>query len=96
MKKMVKEQRPKRPSPIARTDRQEAKISSLKSITPGEHLRLRDDVHRCLHTREWIFIRVERDHTILLMHESAGFGWNVKMDDIDWGAYRKSKKKKEL
>jgi len=96
MKKMVKEQRPKRPIPKAKTDCQKAKISSLKSITPGEHLRLRDDVYRHLHTREWIFRRVERDHTILLMHESAGFGWNVKMDDIDWRAYRESKREKEL
>jgi hypothetical protein len=39
---------------------------------------------------------MERDNIILLTHESGGFGWNVKMDDIDWGAYRESKREKEL
>jgi hypothetical protein len=79
-----------------KSDNQKTKRSSLKSITPGEHLRLRDDVHKYMQTREWIFGRVERDETILLVHERGGFGWDVKMDDIDWEAYRKSKEKKGL
>jgi hypothetical protein len=79
-----------------KSDNQKTKKSSLKSITPGEHLRLRDDVHKYMQTREWIFGRVERDETILLVHERGGFGWDVKMDDIDWEAYRKSKEKKGL
>jgi hypothetical protein len=91
-----KEQKPKRMNAVAKSNNQKAKNSSLKSITPGEHLRLRDDVYRYLQTREWIFRRVERDNTILLIHESGGFRWNVKMDDIDWEAYRKFKEKKGL
>jgi hypothetical protein len=79
-----------------KSDNQKTKKYSLKSITPGEHLRLRDDVHKYMQTREWIFGRVERDETILLVHERGGFGWDVKMDDIDWEAYRKSKEKKRL
>ena len=81
---------------MAKSNNKKTKNFPLKSITPGEHLRLRDDVYKYLQTREWIFRRVERDNTILLMHESGGFGWSVKMDDIDWGAYRKSKREKEL
>jgi hypothetical protein len=79
-----------------KSDNQKTKKSSLKSITPGEHLRLRDDVHKYMQTREWIFGRVKRDETILLVHERGGFGWDVKMDDIDWEAYQKSKEKKGL
>ena len=96
MKKMVKEQKPKRTAAVAKSDYEKAKKFLLKSITPGEHLRLRDDVYRYLETREWIFRGVERNNTILLLHESAGFGWNVKMDDIDWESYRKFKRRKEL
>ena len=81
---------------MTKSDKHKTQKSLLKSITPGEHLRLRDDVYRYLETREWIFRGVERDNTILLLHESAGFGWNVKMDDIDWEAYRKFKRRKEL
>jgi len=79
-----------------KSENEKTKKSSLKSITPGEHLRLPDDVHKYMQTREWIFGRVERDETILLVHEKGGFGWNVKMDDIDWEAYRKSKEEKGL
>lgn len=79
-----------------KSDNQKTKKFSLKSITPGEHVRLRDDVHKYMQTREWIFGRVEKDETILLVHERGGFGWDVKMDDIDWEAYRKSKEKKGL
>ena len=67
--------------------------SLLKSMTPGELLRLRDDVHRYVQTREWILGRVEKDNTILLAHESGGFRWSIKMDDVDWEAYRKSREK---
>lgn len=83
-------------SAVAKSNNQKTKNFPLKSISPREHLRLRDDVYRYLQTREWIFRRVERDNMILLTHESGDFGWNVKMDDIDWEAYRKSKREKEL
>ena len=63
----------------------------LLTISVGQRLRLRDDVARDIQAREWIFKRVEKDGTILLVHESAGFGWNVKPDHIDWKAYRKRK-----
>jgi hypothetical protein len=63
----------------------------LKSVTPSERLRLRDDVHRHMQMREWIFSRAEKDNRILLVDESGVFGWNIKIDDVDWEAYRRSK-----
>ena len=63
----------------------------LVTISVGQRLRLRDDVARQIQTREWIFKRVEKDGTILLVHESAGFGWNVKPDHIDWKAHRRKR-----
>ncbi len=76
---------------LMKSNKQKTKKSLLKSMTPGEHLRLRKDVHQYMQTREWIFRKVGREDTILLVHESAGFGWEVKTDDIDWGEYRKTK-----
>ena len=43
-----------------------------------------------IQTREWIFSRVEKDGTILIVLKGGDFGLNVKVDDIDWEAYRKS------
>ncbi len=64
----------------------------LKTISIGQRLRLRDDVAKQIHAREWIFKRVEKDGTLLLVHESGRFGWNVKVEDIDWKVYRKGKR----
>ena len=72
---------------------QEKTKALLKTITLGEHLRLRDDVYQFMQTREWIFRRFNEDSTIFLMHESGGFGWSIKVNDIDWEAYRRSKQK---
>jgi hypothetical protein len=69
------------------------KWSFLRTISMGQRLRLRDDVAKQIHAREWLFKRVEKDGTILLVHEKDGFGWNVNVDDIDWKAYRKEKDK---
>jgi len=66
---------------------------SVKSLRAGEYLRLREDVHRYMPTREWMFRRVEKDNTLLVLHESGRFSWNVKADDIDWEAYWRSKEK---
>jgi hypothetical protein len=68
----------------------------LRTVTLGELLKLRDDVYRLMQTREWIFRRFNEDSTIFLMHECGGFGWTVKMDDIDWAAYRRSKENKGI
>ena len=76
---------------MARTDKRKTGNSLLKSISPGERLRLRDDVYAHMHTRVWIFSRVEEGNRILLVDESGAFGWNVKMQDVDWEAYRRSK-----
>jgi hypothetical protein len=76
-----------------RIDKQGRKKSILKSITPGERLRLRDDALGHVQPRQWIFKRIESDDTILLMDESGGFGWSVKIDNIDWEAYEKQKGK---
>ena len=76
-----------------RIDEQGRKKSILKSITPGERLRLRDDALGHIQPRQWIFKRIESNNTILLMDESGGFGWSVKIDNIDWEAYEKQKGK---
>ena len=64
--------------------------SFLQSITPGERVRLRDGVLKRIQTREWIFSRVEKDGIILILVEGGDFGLEVKGEDIDWEAYRKS------
>ncbi len=64
----------------------------LKTISMGQRVRLKDDVARQIHAREWIFKRMEKDGTIFLVHESGRFGWNVKVEDIDWKAYRKGER----
>ena len=78
---------------MKRFDDQERKKSILKSIIPGERLRLRDDVFGHVQPRQWIFKKMENNDTILLMDESGGFGWSVKTDNIDWEAYEKQKSK---
>jgi len=78
----------------ARPVEHKAKRSLLKSIIPGDRLRLRDDVLGHVHPREWVFKRVEDDDTVLLVHESGGFGWSVKVDHIDWEAYQRQKDSK--
>jgi hypothetical protein len=47
-----------------------------------------------VHPREWIFKRIESDGTILLVHESGGFGCSLKTENIDWEAYKKEKDKR--
>ncbi|MGZ3612659.1 MAG: hypothetical protein ACXU9X_02095, partial [Thermodesulfobacteriota bacterium] len=59
----------------------------------GERLRLRDDVLGHVQPRQWIFKKIEGNDTILLMDESGGFGWSVKIDNIDWEAYEKQSAK---
>ena len=78
---------------MRRFSEQGTKKSILKSITPGERLRLRDDALGHVQPRQWIFKRIESNDTILLMDESGGFGWSVKIDSIDWEAYAKQKGK---
>jgi len=75
-------------------DEQERKKSILKSITPGERLRLRDDALSHVQPRQWIFKKIESDDTIQLMDESGEFGWSIKMDNIDWEAYEKQSGKR--
>jgi hypothetical protein len=65
--------------------------SFLKSITPGEQLWLKDGVLKQIQIREWLFSRVKKDGTILIVLKGGDFGLGVKADDIDWEAYRKSK-----
>jgi hypothetical protein len=78
---------------VKRFDEQERKKSILKSITPGERLRLRDDVLGHVQPRQWIFKKIESHDTVLLVDESGGFGWTVKIDNIDWEAYEKQSDK---
>ncbi len=78
---------------MKRFDEQERKKSILKSIIPGEHLRLREGALGHIQPRQWIFKKVEGSDRILLMDESGEFGWSVKIDHIDWEAYEKQKGK---
>jgi hypothetical protein len=64
--------------------------SFLKSITRGERVFLSDGVLKQIQTREWIFNKVKKDGTILIVLKGGDFGLDVKADDIDWEAYRKS------
>ena len=78
---------------MKRFNEQERKKSILKSMIPGERLRLREGALGHVQPRQWIFERIESNDTILLMDESGGFGWSVKMDHIDWEAHEKQKSK---
>ena len=73
---------------------QRAKKTILKSIIPGEHLKLREDVLRHVHPRKWIFNRMDSGDRIQLLHESGRFAWSVKIENIDWEAYEKESGKK--
>ncbi len=75
---------------MARLDRDRSK-KMVNSVVPGERLRLRDDVYRRMRPREWVFKRMEPDDRLLLVNESGIFGWDVKIDDIDWSAYEANK-----
>ncbi len=63
----------------------------LKFLTPGDRLKLRNDVFRHVQSREWIFDRAEEEDRILLLHETGRFGWSIKTADIDWEAYQRSR-----
>ena len=67
----------------------------LKSLTPGELLILRDDVYKNIRTREYVYQGTEIDDTIFLMHKSGRYGLHVRVGDIDWDAYQKTKSKAE-
>jgi len=75
-------------------DEQERKKSILKSITPGERLRLRDDALGHVQPRQWIFKKIESDDTIQLVDKSGEFGWSIKIDHIDREAYEKQSGKR--
>jgi len=61
----------------------------LESLAPGESLTLRGDVLKHIKTREYLYQKTEIDNTIFLLHKSGSFGLHVKVEDIDWDAYRK-------
>ncbi len=67
----------------------------LKSLTPGEILILRKDAYRNVKTREYVYQGTEIDNTIFLLHKSGKYGLHVKVEDIDWDAYLKTKGKME-
>ena len=78
---------------MKRFDEQERKKSIVKSIIPGERLKLRDDALGHVQPRQWIFKKIEDGKTVQLMDESGEFGWSVKIDNIDWEAYERQKGK---
>jgi hypothetical protein len=67
----------------------------LKSLTPGEILILRKDVYKNINTREYVYQGTEIDNTVFLLHKSGRYGLHVKVEDIEWDAYLKTKGKME-
>jgi len=65
--------------------------SFLNPVTPGEKLRLRDDVLPHAKVREWIFEGLERGEKVLLTHKLDGYTLEAKIDDIDWEEYQRRK-----
>jgi hypothetical protein len=55
----------------------------LNHITPGKHLRLRDDVYRQIKEREWILNKIDSEG-VHLLHESRAYGLIVRIEDLDW------------
>ncbi len=74
------------------TLRERSEKNDIEVHAPGERLKLRDDALGHIQPRQWIK-RVENDDTVLVMDESGGFGWSVKIDHIDWEAYEKQSSK---
>jgi hypothetical protein len=67
----------------------------LKLLTPGEILTLREDVYENMKTRDYVYQETEIDDTIFLLHKSGRYGLHLKVEDIDWDAYLKTKGKIE-
>jgi len=65
--------------------------SFLNTISPGEKLRLRDDVLPRVTRRFWIFAGIGNSDTILLAHEDTGYIWEAKPWGIDWEEYQSRK-----
>ena len=65
--------------------------SFLNPVTPGEKLRLRDDVLPHAKVREWIFEGLERGEKVLLTPKLDGYTLEAKIDDIDWEEYQRRK-----
>ena len=62
------------------------------SLTPGDELKLKDNVLKHVRSREWIFLeKEERDDTAVVTHKSGKFYMHVKEEDIDWDQYPKIK-----
>jgi hypothetical protein len=66
-----------------RVDPQVVERLILNSVTPGTRLRLREDVHKQLKERDWIFNKVKKN-LIFLIHETEVYGIVVGVEDIDW------------
>jgi hypothetical protein len=63
----------------------------LNTISPGEKLRLRDDVLPLVKKRAWIFAGMGKNDTVLLVHEIIGYIWGAKPGGIEWGEYKRRK-----
>jgi hypothetical protein len=61
-----------------------------KPFCCGEKWRLRDYTYEHTKVREWLFFMREGEK-IFLEHKTKGYVWEVRMDDIDWEAFQKTK-----
>ncbi len=66
---------------------QKPERSILRDISPGAHLRLRENTCRQLREREWVFNRTEND-LVFLIHENGSYGLVVGIEDIDWNEFK--------
>jgi len=65
---------------------QDPTASILKHMSPGVHLRLRENVCRQVREREWIFNGIE-NNLLFLIHEGGAYGLIVGIQDIDWDQF---------
>lgn len=66
---------------MAHTDRMAR--ASLKSLSSGKLLKLKDGLYRQLREREWIFNRTE-NNLVFLINKEGAYGVVVRIEDIEW------------
>ena len=66
----------------------------LRSLAPGDPIKLKRDVFPHVKVREWTLQRKE-DHQLLLHYPKKNYTLLVEETDIDWAEYRKWKKNRD-
>ncbi len=66
----------------------------LRSLAPGDPIKLKKDAFPQVKVREWTLQRKE-DHQLLLYYPKKNYTLLVEETDIDWAEYRKWKKSRD-